>query len=181
MPYVIPPQPALVLRHIGGHTRSFASRQAAFKALGYHWILENVGREFYVREPYTPPGYFVYSERPPEWILEQSNGLRLTVQDFTTLWCEVLARRRMARWKNYPGYGPVPGTGRRRYGKYFRSLRHMNERRAAALVVTEDGEVAPRPNRGVSLLPNPWDDYTIAARRDRNWKRFRKTQWKPKG
>lgn len=75
--------------------------------------------------------------------------------------------------RHYPGYvhrqGPVYGIhcyrGRKRY---FRRISTTPERRQAALVVVEDGEVAPRPARSSNGLPNSWDDYSRSLQR--SWK-----------
>jgi hypothetical protein len=35
--------------------------------------------------------------------------------------------------------------------------------------------------RGRKVPPNNWDDLLKMSLNDRNWKRFRKTRWKPQG
>lgn len=73
----------------------------------------------------------------------------------------------------YPGYvrrsGPVHGIHKwRGGGHYFRRIHTTPERRQAALVLREDGEVATRAARNVRNLPNSWDDYVRHV--ERNWK-----------
>lgn len=73
----------------------------------------------------------------------------------------------------YPGYvrrrGPVHGIRKwRGGGHYFRRIHTTPERRQAALVVYEDGEVAARPARNLRNLPNSWDDYARCV--ERSWK-----------
>lgn len=68
--------------------------------------------------------------------------------------------------------GSVPGIHRRRGGHCYRHIRAIGARRQAALVVVEDGEVAPRGARSVTSLPNAWDEYGIHI--DQCWKSQRK-------
>ncbi|WP_157058441.1 hypothetical protein [Azoarcus sp. CIB] len=53
----------------------------------------------------------------------------------------------------------------------------MNERFWAE-PVREGGEVAARAERNARNLPNNWDDFRVASREDRSWKRHRRTRWK---
>ena len=64
--------------------------------------------------------------------------------------------------------GPVPGTGRRSGGRYYRRMATMAERRLNALVLVEEGEVAARPVRCGRCLPSDWDDYV--RHKERSWK-----------
>jgi hypothetical protein len=52
------------------------------------------------------------------------------------------------------------------------------KRRQAALVLKEEGEIAPRGARSFRNLPNAWDDYRVSSLGERCWKRYRCTQWK---
>ncbi|MNR71729.1 hypothetical protein D3C71_24070 [compost metagenome] len=147
----------------------YPSLSAAFDALGFYWIKSRVGREFVAADPWS----FAPSV---DWVMRTDFDEVVTAADFEELRAADLARR--YRRLPYSGHGPVPGVHRMRGGRYFRRLNHMNELRSAALVLREEGEVAPRAKRSPRNLPNPRDDYSIAAREDRSWKRHRRTQWK---
>lgn len=181
-------QTAVTLFSRDGNVWVYRTLKAALKALGVKWIAANVGahfREFdhvarhfdqarnvWVREP-------MYVER--EFIMRDDAGGVVTAATFHGL----IEHRRRARWmrwsrmlETWNGEGPVPGIGRSRGGHWYRRPQTMMERRQAALVLKEEGEVAPRGARSLGHLANAWDDYYITARSDRNWKRNRRTQWK---
>lgn len=65
-----------------------------------------------------------------------------------------------------------------RKGGHYRQMRTTQERRWAA--AWDDEEFAPktRAARNFRNLPNAWDDWWRTE--DRNWKRYRRTQWKSK-
>jgi len=74
--------------------------------------------------------------------------------------------------------GPVPYTRKwRGSARFFRQIRYVNALRQATQFV-EDEEPRIRAKRNQRLLPNAWDDISDGSRGQRNWKRFRKTQWK---
>lgn len=84
-----------------------------------------------------------------------------------------LARNRWPRWwPHCDGYvrrqGPVPGIHRPHHGCSLRHPQTMSERRAAALVIAEDGEVGPRAARGLRHIPHSWDDRPRGSQR--SWK-----------
>ena len=56
---------------------------------------------------------------------------------------------------------------------YFRSPKTQRERREHA-----DPEQQPYARPGRKEIPVYWDDIYPAARKDRNWKRFRKTRYR---
>jgi hypothetical protein len=169
-----------------GRVSVYPSLKAAFKALGERWIANNVGADFrvfdysahrfdkvrnvWVREPR-------YVER--DFIMRDDAGGVVTLASFRPF----IVRRRRLRWqdplKTWNGEGPVPGVRCHRGGRhYFRRLKSTMERRQAALVLKEEGEVAPRGARSFRSLPNAWDDYPVSSLGDRCWKRYRRTQWK---
>lgn len=177
---------AVTLFSRDGDVWAYPTLRAALKALGRDWIARNVGphfrvfrcmsrvfnteRETWVREP-------IYDEHA--FIMRDDAGQPVTVGTFYPL----LERRRyQSRWTRmldtWNGEGPVPGVHKTSAGRHYcRRMATMNERRQACLVLEEDGEVAPRPARSASNLPNSWDDYWVSARGNRNWKQFRKTRW----
>jgi hypothetical protein len=71
---------------------------------------------------------------------------------------------------------PIPSTGRRHWhkGSYYRNPPHRPMLRALVRAV-EDGVAIRQKYKDV---PNPWEDYPRLDRKIRNWKKFRKTQYK---
>lgn len=80
---------------------------------------------------------------------------------------------------SHHGYCPV-----RRYRSYrwdnvserLRHVRTMQEKRLHSLVLREEGEPAIRPARRPRALPDLFDD--IWRHNEKNWKRYRRVQWK---
>lgn len=72
--------------------------------------------------------------------------------------------------------GPVPFIGRHHShrGSWYRHMKTTQERRWS-LAEKEDG-VRGRAKRNIHNIPNSWDDW--ARHNEKNWKRFRKNQWK---
>lgn len=76
------------------------------------------------------------------------------------------------------------GTGYYRYfyggvkhhRSYYREVATFNERKHA--VVVDEFEPKIRCKRNATNLPNSWDDILHEDVRNRNWKRYRKHQWK---
>lgn len=166
--------PAVTLFSRDGAITRFKSMRDALAKLGFAWIRDNVGTDFssrwYCVDDWTWVGC--------KYVMRTDFGHVLTSEDFRGL-SPLRVSAGWGRGPSYCGEGPVPGVRKHRGGgHYFRRMRHMSERRQAALVVVEEGEVAPRPSRNLHGLPNPWDDYRVTARDDRNWKRYRKTRWK---
>ena len=164
-----------------GKVRSFPSLRSALIELGWRWIELNVGAHFCQfigadikwdagRERRTPIYKYSYA------IMRSSLGDVITADDFAPL---RLKKRPwyLRRFEFWNGEGAVPRTGKRGRGRWHRRLATSNARRAAQVV--ELCEPPPRPARKASNIPNSWDDYSIAAREDRSWKRHRRTQWKP--
>ena len=93
-----------------------------------------------------------------------------------------------ARWLRLPPWhlalvlmpgAPVPLTGKLRGGGgTYRRPGTTPERRMATLVLSEEGEVAPRPSRRLWTLPSVWDDALRSDHRNRSWKRHRRTRYK---
>ena len=183
---VIPPyQTTVTLFGLDGTVLHFKSLKRALKALGFNWICEKVAREFCLFKGCCAVG----ADSPllptyvgSAFIMRDDNGLPLTADDFKEL---VQERKKLSRWRarqklleNWYGKGPVPFVHKRSAGQHtYRRIRHANARRQA-VEVAEEGEIAPRARRNLKNLPNNWDDYLVAAREIRSWKRFRKHQWK---
>ncbi len=72
---------------------------------------------------------------------------------------------------------PVPNTGKRSlYKNYFRYIKTTQEKRWSFLGENEIYPVKLRKKRNFKNIPNSWDD--IIKERHKNWKKFRKTQYK---
>jgi len=76
---------------------------------------------------------------------------------------------------------PVPGTGKRGGGHYFRRPRTTQERRAASAFGTDRDYIEAggkvRASRNATNLVSAWDDIH-RSRDDRSWKSSRRTQWR---
>lgn len=141
---------------------------------------EKLGDPYRMREPGDPD--------PVRYIILTDSGETVPA----TRWDDIRKARRAERMRRFIrrhyGYdtgltsyfrnGPVPRTGRR--GKYcrLRYPRSLNEKRAAA-AAEADGELRlVRGKRHKNNLADAWDDFLRGG--ERNWKRQRRTQWKPK-
>lgn len=184
--HVVPAhQSAVTLFSHAGEVECFPSLKAALRALGLAWIRQNVGPEFRVfshverrLQPDSDTWHYRRCYDTYAYVMRNDAGEALTAADFFEF-----VQKPARRWgyripDSWNGEGPVPGIRAwRSGGHYFRRIRTTQERRWAT-PVAEEGEPAPRPERNLRNLPNSWDDYGIAARADRNWKRFRRQQWK---
>ena len=172
----IPPyKPAIHVFGREGLVATYISLEAAIDALGASWL------EAYASDYYTSATQLIFG-RPESYTpfaLRTEDGDAISPALIMSIYrARIVCRGR--RWRalnQWNGTGPVPGTGRRRGGHFYRRVRHANERRQA-FWVSEDGEVAPRPARSFKNLPDNWDDHQVSARESRSWKRFRKTQYK---
>lgn len=184
---IAPHETAVTLFHVDGDVWTYRSKSAALRELGYRWICANVGRQFctfshakLVIDPVT--GRSVDWEPVyvgSQFIMRDDHGGVLTGADF-----DAPRVRRVRYWsrcaqlrETWNGEGPVPGVRRRRGGHYFRHPKTQQERRWAEPLPEYD-EPAPRPKRNAAALPSSWDDYAVADRQDRSWKRYRRHQYK---
>jgi hypothetical protein len=187
---VIPPyQTAIRLFHKDGSVVVYASLAVAKSKLGLRWIADNVGKHF--REyDYTPHYFSGGGGNPPiagtpvyresKYIMRNDAGEPVTRADFAV---HNPPLPYVSRWSlrhgNWNGEGPVPGVHKHRGGSHFRHIRTTRSRRLA-IAIFEEGEVAPRGRQRSWGIPDAWDDFGVAAREDRSWKRYRKTQYKTK-
>ena len=165
-----------------GNSWAFPSLSAFIKAYGLTWIRSSIGAQFRVRRVIDPTLGIapIWCEYP--FILRSDDGAVLTVEDCERLWRQEQLRTRLSwqerRYRFWKGSGPVPYTGRRSAGShYFRAIRTYPSHRAALGVVKLEGEPSFRGKRRKRYLPSAWDDRQISARRDRSWKRHRRTQY----
>ena len=192
------PQTAVTMFSRDGEVYVYPSLAAAYKALGSRWIAQYVGKNFrefshrtrvksdgnpatvgWVLQGFPYVHETVYVER--DYIMRDDFGTPLTIADFAVFQERNRYRGWRYRWlSTWNGEGPVPGVSKCRGGHhYYRRIHHMNARRQC-FPVREEGEVPPRAARNQHHLPNNWDDYRVANREDRNWKRYRRTQWRDK-
>jgi hypothetical protein len=181
----------------GGVFWRFDSIYAAVKHLGLRWIYANVGEQFQVYSHtswhhcakvdrigtarFDDPSYPVRHFKNVEFIMRGPAGAPLTYAQINAAsWRpHTPGRHSRGRYPLWNGSGAVPGTGRQRRNSQLRgrAARHANAIRATE-TFKDEGEV-PARNRWVETLwQDPWGDDYATERRDRNWKRYRKTQWK---
>jgi hypothetical protein len=104
------------------------------------------------------------------------SGRPLNVQMLAAFGRRLLGqRKRPANWPVYR-HGPVPGTRCRGRYAFFRHPATQAERRAHALVLSDDGEPPVRGARRPRSLPHAWWD--IDRHSERCWKHFRRHQYK---
>jgi len=162
-------QASITLFERNGNVVVFRSLKDALKKLGYSWIRSNVGPHFRIL---TDAVYVDY-----RYILRNDVGEIVTAESFFSLRATSVNQYRPRLFLYWNGKGPVPGTGRSRGVRHFRTIRYINAMRAAEYF-PDEGEVAPRAARTKNLLPDGWDDLRISSQRCRSWKQFRGTQWR---
>lgn len=187
MHYIPAYESAVTLFSRAGDVWAFRNKREAVKELGLNWISKHVGAHYrectgmrWKFEPHLGKFASVPTYEDSVFIMRDDAGKPVT---YSTLQAELPRRPYVPYWRrhleSWHGTGPVPGTAKSKAGKhYYRRPKTMSELRAAALVLTEEGEVAPRARRTKRYLPTSWDDVYIAARHVKNWKRQRKTRWK---
>jgi len=184
-------QSAITLFSRGGGSWRYSSISALTRELGLAWLSAHVADEFrafshtecrgangeyhncFGRD--AGPCYRVPVYVTADYVLRNDAGLVVTYGQCWAAWC---ARQKQRTWFQ-PGYngGPVAGTGRKRRGRAARrEVSHANALRAA-VTFEDEGEVPVRHSRSKALEQDPWGDYCF-RHLERNWKRFRKTQWK---
>lgn len=72
---------------------------------------------------------------------------------------------------------PIAGTGKRTWGNYYRYPRTQRDRRLSQPVF-EDDEPRIRGARRPCRIPSAWEDIPRRNWKDRNWKNYRRTQWR---
>lgn len=184
-----------------GTVQEFASKDAAYKELGFNFIAYTVAVHLGdVADNYTIKGMnmhpkneelgrmnpYTTQKKLGDFVLRNEHGDILTIVDFESQ--DGAKNFDFSYYRNpflrgWDGIGPVPGTGRRkRYSRWLRRPKTIAAIRSSLSVVKEDGEPDFRGNRkrGWSTLPTNWDDIYRDSYRDRSWKSFRKNQWREK-
>lgn len=165
--YIVPRTPApLIMRNSVGTRIHFKTRADVARKYPQYWLRTRLVEEFSGKSDNTWDNYCAADE----WICEE-NGHPLMAKDFVAH--RAAYRSRRSQWN---GEGPVPGISKRGRGFYHRRIHTMPERRMAS--VFDENEPGPRASRNSGNLPNSWDDLTRSDYAAKNWKTYRKTQWK---
>lgn len=166
----------------------YASKAKALEELGQRF-LSKIGEHFktFNHRSYWYTSSDVYREcdvvyTHSDYIMRDDFGNVVTLADFHELICE--KNSKYTKWCEslYAGYkgrgNTVPDIGRRRShrGTYYRHPATIAECQINQIVDWDEPQA--RPNRALSNLPNAWDDYVRSDHKNRNWKRFRQTQYK---
>lgn len=121
--------------------------------------------------PPTPFNRFYDAQGP--FTLEAFDGMSvLSIPQLNRHGANLGASRRPWYWGRlvqWPGYGPVPGTGRRfRYGRsWLRCPQTQHDRRESCRPL-DVGEPKGRAKRNHHHLPSAWDD--VSRDKPRSWK-----------
>lgn len=172
-------QPALTIFFRDGRRWRFPSARDALKQLGYPWLAANLGA-FHVEHR----GYATHIDGDVAVRVPVYDSFNAIARDtLGTVWTldrfQQLESRRyhgMSRYRFWNGEGPVPGTGVFHGCSIFRSPKTTAERRLNQTVDSQ--EPVARPGRIGLNLPSSWDDLRRHGSVNRNWKRFRKTQYR---
>lgn len=164
MHIITPYESGVFLQRSNGTWHFYESRRQLFNAVGWN-VLRRCGR---------PGSWFI------GWptVVKDADGIRLTARDFE---CFVTPKilRKAAAGSHPIGTGPVPGAGVRGRGCGMRrQLKTTQERRLNASYDCDGGEPKPRSRRTGSNLPTAYDDQIRSDADARNWKHYRKHQWK---
>lgn len=180
-----------------GNVQVYANKDEAYKALGFSFIVYSVSvhigeiGKYATEMSFHPKGeklakmnQYTTQKKFGDFVLRNEYDDVLTIADF-----DVQVNNNKATpfvrhdYKFWNGEGAIPGTGKRkRYGRWLRSPKTTAAIRSSLSVVKEDGEPEFRGarRRGYCTLPTRWDDIYKESYQDRNWKGFRKQQWKEK-
>jgi hypothetical protein len=164
--HVIPPYDSGVFVKNSNVTWQFyESRHKLFGALGWR-VLRRAGRR----------GCSLLGWQT---VIKDANGERLDAKAFIGF--ASLKEMRQAIGNPHPiGVGPVPGTGVGGRGSCMRRrLKTTQERRRHSFYDVDAGEPKPRARRTGSNLASVYDDMIRSDADARNWKHYRKHQWKP--
>ena len=150
---------AQVVKALGGYQALSYLLERNRPASSQQWLAS--------RFPDTLPAFLPYEQT--RFLLLNTVGMPVVPDDFIEF-----ARVRRVRVQGDCG---VPYDGSKcRTGDGWRRMRTTAERRLNALVVFEDGEVVARPCRRGRNLPQSRD--LVARSFSKNWKRYRKTQYR---
>lgn len=159
-----------------GEGVTFSSVEAFFAAYPLDWLRRHFLQESAIGSLGHSWLSTEYKSPAPEYWLVDAWGEPVPSATIRDAAQKLRSLKWAARYAStWTGVGPVPRTGRRGGGRYHRALHTTSERRQAFFFL-EEGEVAPRARRNAANIPNSWDDYPLC--RQRNWKKFRRQQYK---
>jgi hypothetical protein len=183
MHLTLEPKHPVVLICDNGQSWEYPSLHALIAALGLPWIQSYVGAHFRTVACVDTWGNVMH--HVCHYILRSDFGDTLTAVDCAAINRDpeenLSWRFRRPAFRTWNGEGPVPYTGRRGRGRYYRRMGTVAEHRAAAAAASQlrEGDEPPfRAARNSRNLPSAWSDLHRSAQKDRSWKRFRTTRWK---
>lgn len=141
------------------------------------WSLENKFSsdpfKFYVK----PKNYFsnwgISAFDSPEYcfIIRNHKGLKYSQEFIIGEFRKFRKDEKIIRWNYYYG-------SNKHHRSCFRHPKTIQERIASVSILIEEDEPTWRSSRNFRNLPSSYDDIPHLDANNRNWKRFRKTQWK---
>jgi len=116
----------------------------------------------------------LFSHNPFDYrlVVENYNGVRYS-RDTLLGNFRAISKKQKERYSNY-----FYGFKRHNRSHYHRRPKTISERRASVSVIKEEGEPIWRYSRNHHNLPTTYDDLTCRDTYNRNWKRYRKKQYK---
>ena len=174
--------PKIYLIHISGQYWQFKNLEQAAQTLydlGYftfwnYYIGDNFKRVWNYDN-------LTYTEQY-KYIVRTELGDIVTCQD---LWDIIrvkvkLKRQKKYNYKNKFRDGPISRIRKRRKYKVHRKPRTIQERRESQGCLDEPYKIKIRNKRNHRNLPNSYDDIKRSDYENKNWKEYRKTQYKNK-
>lgn len=171
----------------------FENKEVAYKELGFSFIAyaaaltlggsieDNYNLSDKTKDRLSKLNPYTIQKIHGDFVLRNEHNEVLTIIDFQkeiiNSYSPTRIRKKYSFWN---GQGPVPGTGKVSHGHYFRRPETLKDIKASTSVIKEDGEPRFRGKRSKSSIITSWDDYGRSDYGDRNWKKFRKTQYKEK-
>ena len=174
--HIIPKAPrACILLREGHPPVEFASREAAFTVLRPLMLAGRFGTAF-APALYRTTWLGLSLRRDPitHVLIDVATWTPLSLSAFQD-WLPARTPWHLRRYATWNGNGPVPFTGRRHLGSVYRSLRTLRSRAQAQCLDVEEPMGRPRAWKN---LPTAWDDFARADFGQKNWKRYRRTQWR---
>lgn len=153
---------------------------------GVSWLIDNLHDENYHPDPY-------WDNVPAVNYIRDDCG-RIVPRDFILYCLDAFGWiNRRHRWNYNPDHaphgrdyrkGPVPGIHRRRRYRALRRMRYMPAKRESVFHKTNpdclEYGLQIRGKKSLPNIPDSWDDYIRSSVYDRNWKKFRRTQYHPR-
>jgi len=159
-----------------GKVHTFKNITEAARSLGWIQSMGSIGEQFegfrfdYCMQRQIPLRY--------EFVLRDDDSEVVTEGE---LYHEYRMWKRSKR-KRTPSWGYRQAGSKRTNGSMYRRIHTFQESKWADAWDRHNEEVSikTRARRNRSNLPNTWDDYIRRDVEIKNWKRYRKTQWKGK-